>query len=113
MWFDKSVLSRAMTSPKKQLESLSVSSLIQKQPQPHQEIQETIPTYTKAATTSPPTYSSCLMKIAYMPNVDGGMWRLKPEQYNTTMSTNWQLTSLGCAEPPNEVTDGQRTQVKN
>ncbi|KAH0872607.1 hypothetical protein HID58_069969, partial [Brassica napus] len=30
MWLGKSVLSRALTSPKKQLESLSVSSLIRK-----------------------------------------------------------------------------------
>ncbi|WZZ51509.1 hypothetical protein YC2023_051616 [Brassica napus] len=42
-------MSRALASPKKQLESLSVSSLIQKQTQPHQEIQETIPTDTKAS----------------------------------------------------------------
>ncbi|KAH0871948.1 hypothetical protein HID58_069310, partial [Brassica napus] len=30
MWLDKIVLSRALTSPKKQLESLSVTSLIRK-----------------------------------------------------------------------------------
>ncbi|KAH0879861.1 hypothetical protein HID58_067255 [Brassica napus] len=30
MWLGKSVLSRALTSPKKQVESLSVSSLIRK-----------------------------------------------------------------------------------
>ncbi|WZZ26897.1 hypothetical protein YC2023_010298 [Brassica napus] len=68
-------LSRALTSPKKQLESLYVSSLIRKKQSTHNslyitEIQETIPTYTKAATTSPTAHSSCLMKIAYMPNVN-------------------------------------------
>ncbi|KAG5378491.1 hypothetical protein IGI04_026333 [Brassica rapa subsp. trilocularis] len=41
-----------------------------KQTQPYKEIQETIPTYTKATTTSPPTHSSCLMKITYMLNVN-------------------------------------------
>ncbi|WZZ85613.1 hypothetical protein YC2023_114192 [Brassica napus] len=70
MWLDKSVLSRALALPKKQLESLSVSSLIQKQTQSHQEIQETIPKDTNAATTSPPAHSSCLIKIAYMLNVN-------------------------------------------
>ena len=40
------------------------------QTQSYQEIQETILTYTKAATTSPPAHSSCLMKIAYMLNVN-------------------------------------------
>ncbi|WZZ03384.1 hypothetical protein YC2023_089305 [Brassica napus] len=41
-----------------------------KQTQPHQEIQETISTDTKAATTSPPAHSSCLIKIAYMSDVN-------------------------------------------
>ncbi|KAH0898210.1 hypothetical protein HID58_047778 [Brassica napus] len=35
MWLGKSVLSRALTSPKKQLESLSVSSLIRKKQSTH------------------------------------------------------------------------------
>ncbi|KAG2246150.1 hypothetical protein Bca52824_085778 [Brassica carinata] len=41
-----------------------------KQTQPQQEIQETIPTDTKAATTTPPAHSSCHIKIAYMSNVN-------------------------------------------
>uniref|UniRef100_A0A0D3A9W0 Uncharacterized protein n=1 Tax=Brassica oleracea var. oleracea TaxID=109376 RepID=A0A0D3A9W0_BRAOL len=35
MWLEKSVLSRALTSPKKQLESLSISSLIRKKQSTH------------------------------------------------------------------------------
>ena len=35
MWLDKSVMSRALTSPKKQLETLSVSSLIRKKQSTH------------------------------------------------------------------------------
>ncbi|WZZ90256.1 hypothetical protein YC2023_118835 [Brassica napus] len=35
MWLGKSVLSRALTLPKKQLESLFVSSLIRKKQPPH------------------------------------------------------------------------------
>ncbi|WZZ45975.1 hypothetical protein YC2023_042234 [Brassica napus] len=41
---------------------------LEKQTQPHPQIQETIPIDTKEATTSPPAHSSCLMKIAYMLN---------------------------------------------
>ncbi|WZY75661.1 hypothetical protein YC2023_022045 [Brassica napus] len=86
MWLGKSVLSKALILAKKQLESLSVSSLIHKKqstcnslyiiiyigltsiiknilyPNFVVEIQETIPTYTKTATTSPPAHSSCLIK---------------------------------------------------
>ncbi|WZZ51081.1 hypothetical protein YC2023_051188 [Brassica napus] len=62
MLLGKFVLSKALALAKKQLESLSVSSLIHKQTQPQQKIQETIPTDTKAATTAPPAHSSCLIK---------------------------------------------------
>ncbi|WZY86595.1 hypothetical protein YC2023_032979 [Brassica napus] len=41
---------------------------------PQQEIQEIIPTDTKAATTSPPAHFSCLIKIAYMPNINRPIW---------------------------------------
>ncbi|KAG5393603.1 hypothetical protein IGI04_023566, partial [Brassica rapa subsp. trilocularis] len=78
---DCSTISKVLTSPKKQLESLFVSSLIKKQTQSHQEIQKTIPTNTKAATTSPPAHSSCLMKIAYMLNVNMPMVLSSYEKY--------------------------------
>uniref|UniRef100_A0A0D3BF97 Uncharacterized protein n=1 Tax=Brassica oleracea var. oleracea TaxID=109376 RepID=A0A0D3BF97_BRAOL len=42
MWLDKSVLSRALTSPKKQLESLSVSSLIRKKQSTHNSLHITV-----------------------------------------------------------------------
>ena len=51
-----------------------------KQTQPHQNIQETIPTDTKAAITSPPAHSSCLIEIAYMPNVNRPMLKSSYEK---------------------------------
>ncbi|WZZ49745.1 hypothetical protein YC2023_049852 [Brassica napus] len=78
MWLGKSVLFRALTLPKKQHESLSVSSLIRKKQSTHDslyiiiyimKIQDKIPTDTKTTITSPPAHSSCLIKTAYMSNV--------------------------------------------
>ncbi|WZZ50263.1 hypothetical protein YC2023_050370 [Brassica napus] len=81
MWLGKSVLFRSLTLPKKQPESLSVSSLIRKKQSTHNslyiiiyiKIQDKIPTDTKTTTTSPPAHSSCLIKTAYMPNVNRSM----------------------------------------
>ncbi|WZZ65127.1 LOW QUALITY PROTEIN: hypothetical protein YC2023_076497 [Brassica napus] len=97
MWLGKSVLSRALTLPKKQFESLSVSSLIRKKQSTHNslyiiiyivltsiiknisypksvvEIQESIPTDTKAATTSLPAHSSYETKtLSTTPRLRGG-----------------------------------------
>ncbi|KAG5400297.1 hypothetical protein IGI04_014904, partial [Brassica rapa subsp. trilocularis] len=110
---------QALTSPKKQIESLFVSSLIRKkqstrnylyitvyivlksiiknisyprfvvkQTQSHQEIRETIPTDTKATTTSPPAHSSCIMKIAYMSNVNRPMILFSYEKYIYSFKTH-------------------------
>ncbi|KAG5376506.1 hypothetical protein IGI04_041102 [Brassica rapa subsp. trilocularis] len=60
----------------------------EKQIQPYQEIQETlIPTDTNVATTSPPAHSSCLMKIAYMPNVNMPMLFSSYEKYINSFKT--------------------------
>ncbi|KAG5407838.1 hypothetical protein IGI04_013957 [Brassica rapa subsp. trilocularis] len=110
----------ALTLARKQLESLSVSSLIRKkqsphnsllyynlycaninnqkyflpkfcghkQTQPQQEIQETIPTDTKATTTAPPAHFSCFIKIAYMPNVNRPMLLYSYEKYINSFKTH-------------------------
>ena len=57
-----------------------IHQIKEKQTQPHQEIQETIQTDTKAATTSPHAHYSCLMKIAYMPNVNRPMLKSSYEK---------------------------------
>ena len=59
-----------------------------KQTQPQQEIQETIPTDTKAATTSPHAHFSCLIKIAYMPNVNMPMILSSYEKYINSFKTH-------------------------
>ncbi|KAG5406284.1 hypothetical protein IGI04_012403, partial [Brassica rapa subsp. trilocularis] len=59
-----------------------------KQTQPQQEIQETIPTDTKAATTSLPAHSSCLIKIAYMPSVNMPMLLSSYEKYINSFKTH-------------------------
>ena len=59
-----------------------------KQTQPQQEIQETIPTDTKVATTAPPAHSSCLIKIAYMSNVNRPMLLSSYEKYINSFKTH-------------------------
>ena len=60
----------------------------EKQTHPHHEIQETILTYTKAATTFPPAHSSYFMKIAYMLNVNMSMILSSYEKYINSFETN-------------------------
>ncbi|KAG5382898.1 hypothetical protein IGI04_034368 [Brassica rapa subsp. trilocularis] len=87
---DCSTISKTLTLRKKQLESLSVFLLIRKKQSTHNSLYIiiyivltsiiknisypkfviTIPIDTNAATTSPPAHSSCLIKIAYMSNVN-------------------------------------------
>ncbi|WZZ79408.1 hypothetical protein YC2023_099980 [Brassica napus] len=121
IWFGKSVLSRALTLPKKQPESLSVSSLIRKKQSTHNslyiiiyivlasiiknisypkyvaKIQDKISTDTKAATTSPPAYSSCLIKTAYMPNTGKTTQNSK---FTTTITlANIEMKQKLCPQP--------------
>ncbi|KAG5375313.1 hypothetical protein IGI04_039909 [Brassica rapa subsp. trilocularis] len=60
----------------------------EKQTQPHQEIQEIIPTDTNAATTSPLVHSSCLLNIAYMLNVNGSMLLSSYEKFIYSFKTH-------------------------
>ncbi|KAG5375255.1 hypothetical protein IGI04_039851 [Brassica rapa subsp. trilocularis] len=92
-WFNI-IIFQALTSPKKQLESLSVSSLIHKKQSTHNSFYITVcivltsiiknisyPRFVVVATTSSPAQSSCLMKIAYMLNVNMPMLLSSYEKY--------------------------------
>ena len=59
-----------------------------KQTQPQQEIQETIPTDTNAATTAPHAHSSCLIKIVYMSNINRPMLLSFYEKYINPFKTH-------------------------
>ncbi|KAG5383713.1 hypothetical protein IGI04_035183 [Brassica rapa subsp. trilocularis] len=105
-------MSKALTLAKKQLESLSLSALIYKKQSTHNflyiiiyivltsiiknisypnfvvKIQKTISKDKKAATTAPPAHSSCLIKIAYMSNVNMPMLLSSYEKHINSFKTH-------------------------